>query len=188
MAIKEKYIYLIDNCDMFAEKCIVEYDSKRIINMINNYSINSGAHRFMRKFFGNIKSYENGRILHKERRYNYRDNGKICGMSTTPIITYNCIIIENESDFIKALLDSFETFKLPTTFILSNFSKIYDMLINNKLNDKDINFLKELFDCLKITPRDKIISNDRLPYSRQKSEEIARKNSYVISFLNKYNN
>lgn len=186
MKTKKCYIFLKSNNDMFIENYLVKYDSTTINNMINTYSVKLGAHLFKRKFFGNISSYENGRILQKERRYNYRDNQKIRGLSTAPIITYNCTIIENESQFIKTLINSFEIHydrDTASEYILLNFSSIYEMLNNNNLTQSDIFFLKELFEYFNITSKGKLLFTEHLPYKEEKTEEIAKKNSSIIKYF-----
>ena len=182
MKSKKIYIFLKSDDDTCIEKFLVKYDSRVINNMINSYSVELGAHLFKRRFFGNISSYENGRIIYKERNIIKRETKK----STASIYTYDCTIIEDECKFIKVLLNSFTTFSdktLNIECILLNFSKIYDMLNDNMLDENIVNFLKRLFSHFKIVSQEPILCNEPLLYGKYKIEEIARKNSYIFKYF-----
>lgn len=186
MSLDHKYIYLKQN-NTFAYSYLVKYDFKQILKMINDYSIKKGATIVNKTFLGSIRTCENGRII-SEKETVFPETGKITFLSSGESSQYDYVILENESEFIKNLLKSFQKFDFPIAchpYELLNFSKIYDMLKNKELNGEDIKFLSRIFEDIKIDY--KSYNSYILPHGTANIETDALKNSYVLNLVNKIN-
>jgi len=186
MKIDHKYIYLRRH-NSFACSYKVKYDFKKIWEMINEYSIKNGATIVNKTFLGSIRTWENGRII-SEKETIFPKSNKIIGLSLGANSQYDYVILENESEFIKNLLKSFQRFEFPIAchpYVLLNFSKIINMLKNNELSDEDIKFLGMVFKEINIDY--KSCNSYILPHGTINVETDALKNSYILNLVNKIN-
>lgn len=168
-----------------------KYNVSKVINLINNYSLETGANIIEKTYLGDISSYENGRII-KETITRFDKTNQTRGLSLEPRKRFTYQIIQNESGFIKALLGTFTYYPFPKyikdPYILINFSKIYDMLINKQLNNNDIQFLKVLLNEFTFFKENEKLYFTLPEESHSKNKEVASvKNSYILKFIENQN-
>lgn len=110
----------------------VEYDNTKIKQMINDYSIKTGA-TLVKKSFFNVSASDKGRFI-SIKKIEFPKNNKIINLSTEANEKYDYVILQNESEFIKTVIASFQTYPFVNykhPYILLNFSKIYDIKKTN---------------------------------------------------------
>ena len=182
---KNKYIYLRKN-NSFPLLYKGQYDAKKLIEMINEYSIKCGATILNKSFLGSIRSWENGRII-SEKEITYPKSDKVIGLSTAPNRRFDYVILENESEFIKEIFKSFKSYENITfaDYTLLNFSNMYDKYKNNELSDEDIKFLCAFLDEIKVDIKSS--SSFTLPYGTCNINSDGYKNSFLLNYAKKFN-
>ena len=180
--ILKKFIFIKEenSSNLFINFYEIEFDFSKIIKLINKYSLENGALLINKKYLGRITNYENGRIIN-EKIDNYR-NTKIFGLSTIPTKIYNYKIIINENKFISSLI---KCFKKINQYLVIDFSSINKMILYKEINEKDILFLKEILNEIKIIKKDYNYSN--IYYGLYNNYSAINNNEFLEFYEKKYN-
>lgn len=183
--IKKSYMYITENNKTKIYN--VNYNLKEILDLINDYSIKKGATLINKKSLGKISNYKNGRVIEESIKRKIQEQNS--NNKSEPSNVYLYKILENESKFITTLLDSFKSYPFVIygqPYTLINFSKIYDMLINNELSENDIEFMQILLRELDIKINRTCIQKHDLPNKTPTKVEDGIKNINLIKEIRNY--
>lgn len=175
------FIYLMKQTDIIPSLYIIEYDMNKILEIINLYSILSGADISKKTFLGRKQDDQNNRVISCKKIEKKSDN-----KHETTIKVYEHEILTNEKKFIKTFLNSFKyyNFKYIEPYTIIDFSEIYEQLINNELDENDIQIFIEILNKFKIYPVSTPFFHEQLPGIKSIKRIDARKNLAVLKILN----
>ena len=174
------FIYLMKQTDIIPCLYIMEYNMDKILETINNYSIESGATIIEKTFLGIMSDDENNRIISWKR---IEKKDEIIQGKTIKV--YEHKILTNEKKFIKTLINSFKYCNHKSTgpYTLIDFSEIYELLINKVLDDNDIELFIRILNKFKIYPVRGSLFHEQLLGCDPISRIDAKKNLAVLSIL-----
>lgn len=183
--IKKSYMYITENKKTKIYN--VNYNLKEILDLINDYSIKNGSTLIKKRSLNRISNYENGRVIEESVKKTTQEQNSNNKSKPSRLYTYK--ILENESKFITTLLNSFESYPFVIygePYILINFSKIYDMLINNELSESDILFMQIILKELDIKINRTCVQKHDIPNKVTTKVEDGIKNINLINEVRNY--